>query len=129
MLQYDTLEERYAYLKLCDGKPNDDGFGFDRFLNQRFYASREWKDVRSYVILRDNGCDLGVYGFEIPISPVVHHIIPITPEDLKHNEDWILDPEYLISCSRRTHDAIHFGAEAHLPRVAPERKPGDTTLW
>jgi hypothetical protein len=122
-----TFEERFEYLSL-EGLVGDTTFGFDRYLNQRFYRSREWKDVRSWVIVRDNGCDLGIPGFEIYKDLLVHHVNPIL-SSLDLNEDWVLDPEFLITASLKTHNAIHFGDASLLPRAPVERKPGDTKLW
>jgi hypothetical protein len=104
-------------------------FGFDRWLNQSFYRSTEWKRVRNAVIVRDHGCDLGIIGYEIHTGLFVHHMNPISPEDITHGGEWILDPNYLITTSLETHNAIHFGNESLLPRGPIERKPGDTKLW
>lgn len=106
-------------------------FGYDRYLNQKFYAWSEWKRVRDIVIVRDNGCDLGVPGYGIHDRILVHHMNPIKVQDLhpdNFNED-LLDPEYLICVSTRTHNAIHFGDERQMPTPIVERTPGDTTLW
>jgi hypothetical protein len=123
-----TFEERYEYLKL-NGVTGVSTFGFDRWINQRFYRSPEWKRLRNEVIFRDEGCDLGIPGYEIHSGLIVHHMNPILPEDLKHNEDWIMDPNFLITTSLRTHNAIHYGDERLLPRGPVERKRGDTKLW
>jgi hypothetical protein len=104
-------------------------FGFDRHLNQTFYASHAWKQARDIAIIRDNGCDLGVPGHEIHDRILVHHMNPIKVQDLTHFNEDLLDPEYLICVSTRTHNAIHFGDERQLPEPMIERKPGDTTLW
>jgi hypothetical protein len=122
------FEERYEYLKL-NGAVGRSTFGFDRYINQKFYQSQEWKRVRQEVILRDNGCDLGVHGYEINGELLIHHINPIVPEDIIHGEEWILNPEYLITTTPNTHNAIHFGDERLLPRVVVERTPNDTRLW
>ena len=124
----DTFEERYEYLRL-GGVLGARTFGFDRWINQRFYTSREWKQVRDQVIYRDNGCDLGVEGFEIYSGLLVHHMNPISMKDLEHGEDWIIDPNFLITTSLRTHNAIHYGDDSLLPRGPVERRAGDTTLW
>jgi hypothetical protein len=124
----ETFEERYHYLQLR-GVLGETTFGFDRWLNQRFYRSQEWKSVRNHVIVRDSGCDLGVPGFEIHSGLLVHHMNPISPEDLKQGEDWIIDPNFLITTSLNTHNAIHYGDESLLPRGPVVRTPGDTTLW
>ena len=123
-----TFEERFDYLVLR-GEVGAATFGFDRWINQRFYQSREWHQVRDYVVVRDNGCDLGVPGYEIYARALVHHLNPVTPEALMHGEEWILDPEFLITTTHRTHNAIHFGDDSLLPRPVVERSPGDTTLW
>lgn len=124
----DTFLERYEYLKL-NGEVGRSTFGFDRWINQLFYRSREWKTIRSDVILRDNGCDLGISGFEIHSGLIVHHMNPITITDIENRGDWILDPEYLITTSLQTHNAIHYGDASLLPREPTERRPGDTRMW
>ena len=123
-----TFEDRFAYLSL-KGQVGRATFGFDRWINQYFYRSKEWEQVRDAVIVRDNGCDLGIPGYEIHFRLMVHHMNPITPEDLARGEEWVLDPEYLITTTHRTHNAIHYGDESLLIRPLTERKPGDTRLW
>lgn len=123
-----TFEERYEYLRL-DGQVGEATFGFDRWVNQRFYTSPQWRRARNEVILRDMGCDLGIRGHEVPFGLLVHHMNPMTVEDIEHGRDWILDPEYLICTSKRTHNAIHYGSDHLLPRAPVERRPGDTKLW
>jgi hypothetical protein len=123
-----TFEARFRYLDLR-GQVGEATFGFDRWMGQAFYHSRQWMSIRSVVIARDYGCDLGVAGYEIQGGPLIHHMNPITPEALAHGEEWILDPEYLITTSHRTHNAIHYGDENQLPRPVIERRPGDTKLW
>lgn len=123
-----TFEERFDYLCLA-GQVGEATFGFDRWVNQRFYTSPQWRHVRNEVILRDHGCDLGIPGYEIPFGLLVHHMNPMTVEDIEHGRDWILDPEYLICTSKRTHNAIHYGSDSLLPRAPIERTPGDTKLW
>lgn len=123
-----TFEERYDYLKL-DGVVGRSTFGFDRWINQYFYHLQEWKSVRDFVIVRDDGCDLGIPGFEIHSGLLVHHMNPIKVEDIKQNEEWILDPNFLITTSLRTHNAIHYSNNNLLPRGFIERKSGDTKLW
>lgn len=124
-----TFEERYRYLKL-NGRVGEDTFGFDRYLNQLFYQrSQEWKAVRDYVIIRDNGCDLGIEGREIAGKIYVHHINPIAKEDLLRNSKWIIDPEFLICTSKRTHDAIHYGDENLLIKDPIIRRSNDTCPW
>lgn len=122
--------ERYRYLKL-NNKVGEETFGFDRYLNQHFYRLKEWKDIRNYVITRDNGCDLGVEDREIPegVPIIVHHINPISLKDISNKLDWILDPEFLVCTMKRTHDAIHYGDESLLYDEPIERTPNDTCLW
>ena len=124
----ETFEERFEYLKL-DGVVGKNTFGFDRWINQYFYHLHEWKSVRDFVIVRDNGCDLGIEGFEIHSGLLVHHMNPINVDDIKQNEEWILDPNFLITTSLRTHNAIHYSNNNLLPRGFIERKSGDTKLW
>lgn len=124
----ETFEERYQYLKL-DGVVGESTFGFDRWINQQFYRSWEWKNARNKVIARDHGCDLGIAGYEIHWNLLIHHMNPISMKDIEHGEEWILDPEFLITTSRRTHNAIHYGDESLLPRAPVRRKFGDTKLW
>lgn len=119
---------RYRYAKL-GGIVGESTFGYDRPLNQAFYASSEWKRVRDFVIVRDNGCDLAVPGREIHDKILVHHMNPIITEDLTHFNEDILNPEFLISVSQRTHNAIHFADESLLDPLVIERLPGDTKLW
>ena len=124
-----TMKERYKYLRL-DSSVGDPTFGSNRYLNQLFYASREWHDVRREVILRDDSCDLGIVDYLIYNKPVVHHINPITMRDIEErNFDKLLDPENLITTSYLTHQAIHFGDETLIPTPFVERRPGDTCLW
>lgn len=124
----ETFEDRFEYLKL-GGSVGYATFGFDRHVNQAFYASFEWKMLRQHVILRDNGCDLGVPGFEINGGLLIHHINPIELNDILQHEDWILDPEFLITTTHNTHNAIHYGDRSLLPTQFVERKAGDTRLW
>jgi hypothetical protein len=123
-----TFEERFSYLDLR-GQVGEQTFGSNRWFNQRFYRSREWRHVRDIVILRDNGCDLGVPGYEIHGRIMIHHMNPVTMEDLTNGTALVLDPEYLITTTQRTHNAIHYGGVSLLPRPIVERKPGDTKLW
>ena len=125
--QFLTFEERFRYLRL-EGRVGRDTFGFDRYLNQRFYDSPEWKQARRDTIARDLGCDLGVEGFEVYNRILVHHMNPITPDDIQDRNLDILNPEYLITVSHDTHNAIHYGDEYAIP-VFVERTPGDTKLW
>lgn len=128
LMQYETFDERFEYLKL-EGSVGRSTFGFDRWMNQRFYASYEWKRARNIVLSRDNGCDLGVPGFEIFSEPLIHHMNPMTVDDIVHGEEWIVDPDFLITTTKMTHNAIHFGGKSVMPRVVLERSPGDTKLW
>ena len=128
LLQYQTIEDRFAYLRL-DGNVGDELFGYARYLNQEFYHRSDWIDVREFVILRDRGNDLGVPGWKIVGQIYVHHMNPITLEQLKSNDPILLDPEYLISCSYNTHQAITWGVEDLLPHSIKERSPGDTCPW
>lgn len=128
MLQFGTLEERFTYLAL-NGQVGHSTFGFERWMNQQFYASQEWKNIRREVIIRDEGCDLGVPGYEIHDRVYVHHMNPMEPDDIFEGNRSIVDPEFLISTTHRTHNAIHYGDEGLLPRPLIERKPGDTKLW
>lgn len=124
----ETFEERFRYLRL-QGSIGKESFGFDRHINQKFYRSREWKDVRNHVITRDDGCDLGIPGYEIHSEILVHHMNPMNVEDIVHGDPRILDPEYLITTTHRTHNAIHYGDENQIPRQLTQRKAGDTDLW
>lgn len=123
-----TFEERFHYLKL-GGVVGASTFGFDRYLNQDFYRSREWKYVRNHVIGRDLGNDLGVDGYAIHDRIIIHHMNPMTVDDIEQGGESILDPEFLITTTHRTHNAIHYGDERLLPRVHVERRPGDTRPW
>lgn len=123
-----TFEERYDYLKLS-GAVGIDTFGFDRYLNQEFYQSLEWRSVRDFVILRDNGCDLGIEGHEIQTKAIVHHMNPITKDDVINKVFWIFDPEFLITTYHKTHNAIHYGDRNLLDKDPVERRPNDTCPW
>lgn len=123
-----SFEERFEYLRL-HGEVGRSTFGFDRYVNQKFYRSREWKSARDYVIVRDEGCDLGVQGFEIHEGALIHHINPMVIEDILHGEEWIFDPEYLITTTHYTHNAIHYSDASLLPKIVADREPGDTQLW
>jgi hypothetical protein len=123
-----TLKERFDYLKL-NGRVGEATFGWDRWINQQFYTSREWRQRRFDVITRDLGCDLGVEGYEIHKGLYIHHMNPLSAEDIKAGNVDILDPEYLITVTHRTHNAIHYGDEKLLPRPLVERRTGDTKLW
>lgn len=127
--QLETFMERFNYLKL-EGVIGEDTFGFDRYLNQVFYTSQEWRHVRDIVIVRDNGNDLGVNGFGISKrNLIVHHMNPICVEDILKRKENILNPEYLICVSRSTHQALHYGNLDLLPKDIVDRKPNDTCPW
>lgn len=128
--QLPTFIERYRYLRL-DGKVGEETFGFDRWLNQKFYKDSAWLEARDFVIVRDLGCDLGVEGREIPegVRILVHHMNPITKEDIVRRSEFLLNPEYLICTIKNTHDAIHYGDENLLYVEPIERKRNDTCPW
>lgn len=123
-----TFEERFEYLRL-NGEVGADTFGFDRYLNQILYKSREWKAVRDEVIIRDNGCDLGVEGYEIRGRILIHHMNPISVDDIKNRTDLLLNPEYLITTVHATHNAIHYGDMNQLTRGPVIRTANDTCPW
>lgn len=123
-----TFMERYKYLRI-GGTVGANTFGFDRYLNQAFYKSEEWKSIRRHVIIRDCGCDLGIEGREIHERILIHHINPISEEDILDRSDFLLNPEYLISTSHRTHNAIHYGDDSILIDVPLERRKNDTCPW
>ena len=123
-----TFKERFRYLQL-GGKVGEDTFGHDRYLNQMFYTSDEWRRIRRDVIVRDNGCDLGIQDREIHGLIIIHHMNPITIEDIINRSEFLLNPEYLISTVKNTHDAIHFSDERILITDPIERRPNDTCPW
>lgn len=123
-----TFEERYRYLRI-GGKVGKETFGFNRYLNQVFYSSEEWKRIRRDVIIRDFGCDLGVEGFEIYGRIIVHHMNPITKDDIISRSKFLLDPEFLICTSHNTHEAITYGDESLLALLPIERTKNDTCPW
>ena len=123
-----TFKERFTYLRL-NGFVGKETFGFDRYLNQVFYKSAKWKSIRDSVIVRDNGCDLGIEGREIYGKIIIHHMNPITIQDIEQESDFLLDPEFLISTVHETHNAIHYGDENLLILAPIERKPNDTCPW
>lgn len=126
--QYSDFMDRFEYLNL-KGQVGEATFGFDRYLNQRFYRSTEWLRIRDFVITRDNGCDLGVPGYDIHSRIYIHHMNPMRIEDFKTGNPDILNPEYLICVTHQTHNAIHFGNANNLQKPVIERTPGDTTPW
>lgn len=128
LITFSTFEERFRYLKLS-GVVGKDTFGYERFLNQDFYKSKEWKDLRDYVIARDYGWDLGVPGYGIPGKIIIHHMNPINSKDIIHSTEFLLDPNYLITTKLKTHNAIHYGDESILKPVYVERSKNDTCPW
>lgn len=128
LIKLKTFEERYEYLKL-GGIVGKETFGFDRYLNQTFYKTDEWLSIRDHVIVRDNGCDLGIEGREIHSRILVHHMNPITKEDILSRSEYLLNPEYLICTIKSTHDAIHYGDESLLITMPVERRKNDTCPW
>ena len=129
LCQLSTFEERYRYLRLF-GTVAGETFGFDRYLNQEFYKSKEWKRVRDQVIIRDNGCDLGILGREISGNIYVHHMNPISVDDILQHSTYLINPEYLICTKLSTHNAIHYGDDSILKTLQViERRPNDTCPW
>jgi hypothetical protein len=126
--QLETFEERFKYLKL-DGIVGKETFGFNRYLNQTFYHLQEWKSARDFVIIRDCGCDLGLEGYDIYGKILIHHMNPITVDDIKHKTKFLLDPEYLVCTANDTHNAIHYGDEGLLLIDPIERTKNDTIPW
>lgn len=124
-----TFEERYEYLRIS-GVVGDETFGYERYLNQQFYKSKEWRSIRNNIIIRDNGCDLGIDGYEICDKIIIHHINPICIDDvLDFKKDILLDPENLICTSDDTHKAIHYGNDYLLKKMPIIRTPNDTCPW
>ncbi|MCB5386101.1 hypothetical protein LI132_00720 [Blautia faecis] len=128
LIKLKTFKDRFEYLKL-DGIVGEETFGFDRYMNQIFYKSREWTSVRRAVIIRDNGCDLGVEGYEIHGKILIHHMNPINLSDIVHKTDELLNPDYLITTVLSTHNAIHYGDASLLPALPIERRANDTCPW
>lgn len=126
LIRLNTFDERYNYLKL-NGQVSDITFGFDRYLNQTFYKSKIWLNVRDSIIVRDLGCDLGLDGYEIYGKIIVHHMNPILVDDIINNTEYLLNPNYLICTSHNTHNAIHYGDRS--PNMIRERYSGDTCPW
>ena len=125
----ETFEERYKYLRL-DGSVGAETFGFDRYVNQKFYKSEEWKSIRHQVIVRDGACDLGIHSEEIYGKVLVHHMNPLKIDDIKNTTDYLLNPEYLITVSMDTHNAIHYGSDNYSDKYnIIERRPNDTSPW
>jgi hypothetical protein len=128
LIQLPTFEERYKYLRM-GGQLGISTFGFDRYLNQRFYSSREWKRIRNEVIVRDNACDLAMPGYEIGGVIHIHHLNPISIKDIEQGSDILFGLDNLVSTSLATHNAIHYGSIQSLVQLPKERKKGDTKLW
>lgn len=128
LIKIDNYLDRFEYLKL-GGKVGTETFGFERYLNQKFYQSKEWKRVRDAIIIRDNGCDMALSGREIHSKIIIHHINPILPKDIIDKEDWILNPEFLVCVSKQTHDAIHYGDKSLLMLDPVIRTKNDTCPW
>lgn len=128
LIRLPTFEERFEYLKL-KGSVGKDTFGHDRYLNQVFYTSQEWKRLRDKIIIRDNGCDLGIEGREIGGKIYIHHLNPLGVNDILVHSEYLVNPEYLICVSFETHNAIHYGDINLLPRDPIERKRNDTCPW
>lgn len=123
-----SFEERYEYLRLV-GTVGASTFGFDRFLNQALYRSKEWKNARNIVIVRDNACDLGIIGREIGYKIIIHHLNPISIEEIENGDENLFNPEFLICTSNDTHQAIHYGVSSLLLKLPIKRYPGDTCPW
>jgi len=123
-----TFEERFEYLQLRGGVGNST-FGYERWMNQQFYTSTQWRNLRHEIIARDNGLDLAFEGHEIHNKIVIHHMNPMSPEDIENGNEDILNPEFLITTTHRTHNAIHYGDKSLLEQPLVERRPGDTRLW
>ncbi len=128
LVRFDNFRDRYEYLRI-GGTVGADTFGFDRYLNQIFYHSKEWRSIRDRVIVRDNGLDLGVDGYDILSGIIVHHMNPITVEQVENRDPVIFDPEFLICCSDLTHKAIHYGDFDLIPKPLTVRYLNDTKLW
>lgn len=128
LIRFKTFEERFEYLSLR-GEVGLATFGFDRWINQQFYTSREWRNLRRDIIVRDESCDLGVAGYDIHTRLIVHHMNPLTQVDIVHGTDHALNPEYLICTTHDTHNAIHYGDKSLLAKPYEPRRPDDTKLW
>lgn len=128
LIKMDSFDERFEYLNLS-GVPFEETFGYDRYINQKFYVSAEWRRIRNSIILRDNGLDLGVEGYPIGGKIYIHHMNPIDKRDILDVADILVDPEYLISCSYNTHKAIHYGTIDMARTIVNNRRPNDTCPW
>lgn len=130
LIKLHTFEERLEYVKILDGKVGHETFGFDRYLNQQFYASQEWKRFRNYIITRDFGCDLAFKDYEIPDKIIIHHLNPLIPDDIIQHSDNLFDPENVVCVCDRTHRYIHYGTFETIPKKElVERRPNDQTPW
>ena len=129
LMQLQTFEERFKYLQINGSFVGEDTFGWRRYLNQVLYKSAKWKRVRDEVIFRDNGCDLGVNGYDIHDKIIIHHMNPITVQDIEEESDFIFNPEYLITTTHNTHNAIHYGDDNLLIKAPIERTKNDTCPW
>lgn len=128
LIRIPIFEDRFEYLKL-HGEVGKSTFGFDRYLNQKFYRSKEWRQLRNEVILRDCGCDMALQGYEIADKIIIHHMNPIILQNIVDRDEEILNPDYLVCVSPMTHNAIHYGDFSLIDNKLIERKPGDTLLW
>ena len=128
LIKFPTFEDRFNYLCL-NGSIGDETFGFDRWINQRFYNSKEWQSIRDFVIIRDGGCDLALEGYDIMDRILIHHMNPVRSLDFINVSDILTNPEYLVCVSHMTHNTIHFGDASLLLTEPVERKPGDTCPW
>lgn len=128
VMQFNTFEERFNYLKLGDKRHQDES-GYFRYITQQFYRSREWHEIRNHVILRDNGCDLAIEDYPIGGRVYIHHMKVLTPDDFLNRTIYLTDPEFMITCSKNTHELIHYGGESEKPYDFIERREGDTLLW
>lgn len=128
LIKLKTFEERFEYLSL-KGEVGTSTFGFDRYLNQKFYRSSEWKQIRNLIIVRDSGCDLGIPGRELPNNIIIHHMNPLQVKDVVNSTEFLLNPEYLICTSNITHQAIHYGDKSLLITEPKPRTPNDTCPW
>lgn len=128
LITFQTMKERFRYLKI-GGLIGESTFGFDRYLNQALYTSKEWRDLRHHIIARDEGNDMALDGWSIGDRIIIHHINPLTMDDVYSRNPDIFNPEYLVCVSQNTHNAIHFGDETLLPKPVMERRPGDTCPW
>lgn len=126
--KFQSFEERFQYLKIGGGV-GVDTFGHDRYLNQWFYKSNEWKSLRNHIIIRDNGCDLGLEGYDIYSHIIIHHMNPISVDDILSRSDFLINPEYLVCTQLLTHNSIHYGVENLTPITPTIRRPNDTCPW